>query len=285
MAWELRRVCASRVLWLQALGFVCVVLVQTWTERAPQHFVVQSISGFVAGTSAWGLLYSLPRALVLLAFLLPFINADGVTRDRSRRTHELLMATILPTWAYVCGRYLVGLLMSLVLALLLLPALFSMGWLLHLTVTHYPAPEFGNLLLLWGAMVVPATVLVSSLSFALGTMFPSLTTVKVAILLVWVAGGVILPTGLRRTTLPAWYVTWDPTSAITGLGMRAQYSHVLHLSAVTSTAQLQQMLLALENRVPDIGSWLAPHLLLAGTSLVLVLVAILTFQRSGDMLT
>jgi hypothetical protein len=67
--------------------------------------------------------------------------------------------------------------------------------------------------------------------------------------------------------------------------MRSQYSHLLHLTGVTSAGQLQQMLLAIENKAPDLGGWLAPHLLLAGGSLVLVLVTILTFHRSRDTLT
>jgi ABC-type transport system involved in multi-copper enzyme maturation permease subunit len=286
MAWELRRCRASRLFWLQALGFFCVLLFLTWAQKAPEQFVILSISGFVAGTSAWGLLYSLPRALVFLVLLLPFVNADGVTRDLQRRTHELLMATALPTRAYVWGRYLTGLLISLGLALLLLPAILGMGLLLHLTVTDYPLPEIGNLLLLWVGMVVPATVLVSSLSFALGTVLPRLTMlVKIAILVGWIVGAVILPTGLRRTTPPDWYSTWDPTSAITGLGMLPQYFHSLHLNAVTSAAQLQQMLLTLENQGPDIGGWFPSHLLLAGVSLVLVVVAARAFRRSRDTLS
>jgi ABC-type transport system involved in multi-copper enzyme maturation permease subunit len=131
------------------------------------------LSGFVAGTSAWGLLLTLPLALVLLVLLLPFVTADGVTRDFSRRTHELLLTTALPTWAYVWGRYLVDLLMSLGLALLMLAALLGMGWFLHLTVPAYPLPQASTVLLLWIGMVVPATILVSSLSFALGTILPT----------------------------------------------------------------------------------------------------------------
>src|SRR5256884_3560350 len=54
-------------------------------------------------------------------------DLDGVTRDLNRRTHELLMTTALPTWAYVWGRYLAGLVMSLGLALLLLASILGMG--------------------------------------------------------------------------------------------------------------------------------------------------------------
>jgi hypothetical protein len=124
LIWELRRFRASRLFWFQALGCFCFLL-------------------FVAGTSARGLLHTLPLVLVVLVLLLPFVTADGVTRDLSRRTHELLMTTALPTWAYVWGRYLAGLLISLGLALLLLASILGMGGLLHLTVADYPLPQIG----------------------------------------------------------------------------------------------------------------------------------------------
>ena len=290
MAWELRRFRASRLFWLQALGFFCLLLFVMWASRAPEQFGTVhgtvAINGFVAGTSAWGLLRTLPIALVLLVLLLPFVNADGVTRDLQRRTHELLMTTALPTWAYVWGRYLIGLLMSLGLAVLLLAAILGMGLLLHLTIPAYPLPPTGAVLLLWVGMALPATVLVSSLGFALGTLLPRLTNlVKIVILVGWVIGAVILPSGFNTTTPPAWYVNWDPTSAVTALGILPQYSGNFNgLQGVTSEVQLQQIFLPIENKMPDIAGWFAPHLLLAGFSLGLVLVTALAFKRSRDVL-
>ena len=290
MAWELRRFRASRLFWLQALGFFCLLLFVMWASRAPEQFGTVhgtvAINGFVAGTSAWGLLRTLPIALVLLVLLLPFVNADGVTRDLQRRTHELLMTTALPTWAYVWGRYLIGLLMSLGLAVLLLAAILGMGLLLHLTIPAYPLPPTGAVLLLWVGMALPATVLVSSLGFALGTLLPRLTNlVKIVILVGWVIGAVMLPSGFNTTTPPAWYVNWDPTSAVTALGILPQYSGNFNgLQGVTSEAQLQQIFLPIENKMPDIAGWFAPHLLLAGFSLGLVLVTALAFKRSRDVL-
>jgi ABC-type transport system involved in multi-copper enzyme maturation permease subunit len=289
MVWELRRFRASRLFWLLALGFFGLSLLATWAQQIPLTLNHAHASvpfyGFLAGTSAWGLLLTLPTGtLLLLGMLLPFVNADGVRRDLSRRTHELLMTTALPTWAYVWGRYLIGLLISLGLALLMLASILGMGWLLHLTVTAYPAPEIGNLMILWVGMGLPATVLVSSLSFALGTLLlRQATLVKLVILVAWIMGGVVLPRGFNHTTPPAWFVNWDPTSAMTALGMLPQYS--LDLRAVTSAAQLQQLLLTVENKVPDISGWFASHLLLAGVSLLLVLVAALAFKRSRDTLS
>jgi ABC-type transport system involved in multi-copper enzyme maturation permease subunit len=283
IAWELRRSSASRLFWGQALGFFVVSLFLTWALHASMNFVtaingVQLVAS-VAGTSAWGLLKTLPFVLMILALLLPFVTVDGVTRDQQRRTHELLLTTPLPTWAYVWGRYLAGMVMSLGLALLVLGALLGMGELLHLTITDYPAPEMSTLLPLWVGMVVSATILVSSVGFALGTLLPHLSTlIKMVILVAWIVGGVVIPLGLGNGTPPGWYVNWDPTSGVTGAGLRSAYS--FNLAAITSEAQLRQILLTLENKLPDIASWFVPHMLLAVISLALVVVAARTFKRS-----
>jgi ABC-type transport system involved in multi-copper enzyme maturation permease subunit len=294
MAWEFRRFLASRLFWIQALGLFGFLLLMTWALHAPDQFSAgvavsggggESLSGFVAGTSAGGLLRTLPTVLVVLVLLLPFLTADGVTRDIHRRTHELLMTTALPTWAYVWGRYLAGLVMSLGLALLLLVSILGMGGLLHLTITDYPTPEIGNVLLLWVGMVLPATVLVSSFGFAFSTLLPRLSTlVKVMILVAWIVGALVIPLGLGGNSIPpAWSVNWDPTSGITALGLLPSYA--IHLNpTITNEAQLQQLILSVENKMPDIAGWFAPHLLLAGCSLALVLVAALAFKRSRDVL-
>jgi ABC-type transport system involved in multi-copper enzyme maturation permease subunit len=292
IAWELHRFRASRLFWFQALGLFGFLLLMTWALHAPDQIGAGvsvggggvSLNGFVAGTSAGGLLRTLPTVLVVLALLLPFVTADGVTRDLSRRTHELLMTTALPSWAYVWGRYLAGLLMSLGLALLLLASILGMGWLLHLTVTDYPAPEIGTVLLLWVGMAVSATILVSSLGFALSTLLPRLSTlVKVVIMVAWIVGGLVIPLGLGGTTPPTWYINWDPTSGITALGLLPAYS-INPGPSITSEAQFQQFILTVENKMPDLAGWFAPHLLLAGLSLVLVLVVAFAFKRSRDVL-
>jgi ABC-type transport system involved in multi-copper enzyme maturation permease subunit len=286
LAWDLRRVRGSRLFWLQALSFFCLLLVLMWYGRMPAQFEIPTASGFVAATSAWGMLMTLPIYTLLLALLLPFVNADGVTRDLSRRTRELLGTTPLPGWAYVWGRYLSGLLVSLGLATLLLAATLGMGAVLHLTITDYPAPVPGTVLLLWVGMVVPTTVLVSSFSFALGTVFPQHTTlIKISIMLAWIGGAVVLPDLLSRpalhNSLPAWYVNWDPTGRATAIGMVSQYETPFNMlsKAATSSAQMQGILDNLENKAPDVSAWLAPHLVLAGLSLLLVVLAAFGFRR------
>jgi len=292
MVWEFRRLLASRLFWFQALGLFGLLLLITWASHAPDHFSTENVqggellSGFIAGTSAGGLLRTLPTVLVVLVLLLPFVTADGVTRDLNRRTHELLMTTALPTWTYVWGRYLAGLVMSLGLALLLLVSILGMGLLLHLTDPAYPLPQIGTVLLLWVGMVLPATILVSSFGFAFSTLLPRLSTlVKVVILVAWIVGALVIPLGLGNTTPPpAWYVNWDPTSGITALGLLPSYSINLG-PTITNEAQLQQLVLTVENKMPDIAGWFAPHLLLAGCSLALVLVAALAFKRSRETLS
>jgi ABC-type transport system involved in multi-copper enzyme maturation permease subunit len=286
LAWELRRFLSGRRFWLQALGFFCFLLLLTWAQSRAFVYSIRSADGFVAGTSAWGLLLSLPTTVVLLVLFLPFVNADGVTRDLQRRTHELLMTTPLPTWAYVWGRYLVGLLMSLGLAVLLLAALLGMGEVLHQTNAAYPSPQVGAVLLLWGGMVVPATVVVSSLSFVLGTLFPRQSTlVKIGILVAWVVEAYVLPImvyfPLGPTHLPTWYSAWDPTSALTGLVLFAQYNADAQQlsSSATNTAQLQHLLNTIANTVPASSPWLAPHVIEALLSVLLVVVATCAFRR------
>jgi ABC-type transport system involved in multi-copper enzyme maturation permease subunit len=297
MAWELRRFRTSRLFWFQALGFFCLSSFVIWAQQIPltlNHADAKvPFFGFVAGTSVWGLLMILPSGtLMLLGLLLPFVNADGVTRDLSRRTHELLLATALPTWAYVWGRYLAGLVMSLGLALLSLASILGMGWLLHLTVTDYPAPEIGSVLLLWVGMVLSATILVSSLSFALGTLLPRLSTlVKSVILLGWFVGAEVISIVLgdashaANFSLPAWYINWDPTSTGIALGLFNKYmTDFSNMPGKATTAQTQHGLLTVENTLIDLGGWFAPHLLLAGLSLLLVLVVALAFRRSRTSL-
>jgi ABC-type transport system involved in multi-copper enzyme maturation permease subunit len=287
MTWEFRRFSASRMFWLQALGFFSLLLLITWASRMPSEFDVGngngglSISGFVAGTSPLGLLYNLPTFLTLLVILLPFITADGVTRDVQRHTHELVMTTALPIWAYVWGRYLVGLVMSLGLAVLMLGVILWMGMVLHLTISEYPAPSVNGAVLLWLGMVLPAVVLVTSLAFAIVTLLPRLSTLVKAVTLVsWIVGSLVIPTGLRHQTPPSWYVNWDPTSAVTALGILPEYSFNDLMQTATSAAQFQGGLVAIENKMPLVGGWFASHLLLGALSLMVVLIVPVAFKRS-----
>src|SRR5258708_8323960 len=94
MAWELRRFCASRLFWVQALGFFGFSLFLTWALHAPVNFPQVSngvqFTGFVAGTSAWGLLLTLPFVLVVLVLLLPLITPTPLAPTPPPPTHTPL---------------------------------------------------------------------------------------------------------------------------------------------------------------------------------------------------
>jgi ABC-type transport system involved in multi-copper enzyme maturation permease subunit len=287
MGWELRRFFASRLFWIQAVCYLLLTCFVVWAAREPSQFTFVSgnvtFSGFVAGTSVWGLLITLPISLTLLAVLLSFVNAEGVTRDLTRRTHELLMATALPNWAYIWGRYLVGLLMSLGLAALMLAAILGMGAIFHLTIPDYPLPPASGIVPLWVGIVLPATALVSSLSFMLGTLFPrQANLVKIGVLVGWIIVALVLPpSGDSQNKLPSWYINWDPTSAATAHGLLVSYLGAFNQrpSVQLTLAQWQQLLLTVENKPTDLSGWFGPHLLIAGLSLLLVVIAMLAFQR------
>src|SRR4051812_48757849 len=118
VAWELRRIAASRSTWLLAglafLFFVLIVLllkdslVLVYGEpQIANGIIARPDTVRVSGISAWGMAITMPKYLLLvLGMLLPFIAVDGVARDFRRRAHEILMATRVPTWAYVVGRYI-----------------------------------------------------------------------------------------------------------------------------------------------------------------------------------
>ncbi|HEU5199970.1 MAG TPA: ABC transporter permease, partial [Ktedonobacterales bacterium] len=259
-----------------------------WATQSPatQQVASQSVSTYLppAGTSIWVLLLMLQAGLLLLpGLLLPFINADGVTRDWQRRTHELLMTTSVPSRTYVWGRYLTSLLISLGLAVLMLAGILIMDLLRHLAISTDPLPPIGKVLILWVGMIVPATILLSSASFALGTLLPRQSMlVKIVILLAWFIGVVFLPPFLARSGAPpAWYSSWDPTSAATASALLVPYdsNFISQFQTATSAEQAQHILLTVENTLYSVGPWFVPHLIEALLSLLLVVLAAYTFQR------
>ena len=66
---------------------------------------------------------------------------------------------------------------------------------------------------------------------------------------------------------------------MSGLLVPYQSDLLSQVRAGTSQAQVQHILLTVENTVPDLGAWFVPHLVLAGLSLLLVVLAGFTFQR------
>jgi hypothetical protein len=86
----------------------------------------------------------------------------------------------------------------------------------------------------------------------------------------------------ERSALPTEYSPWDPTSAVTAHTLLLQHN-VLDFGPQNplpaTPALFQQLLNSRANLTPDVSAWLAPHLIEAALSLVLVAVAALGFQR------
>jgi ABC-type transport system involved in multi-copper enzyme maturation permease subunit len=297
IAWEARRLRASRTTWvivLLAFGLFLLVVWLLWLLKFAGSggfgngttFITYSIPV----TSAQGLVITLPVFSFLLALILPFVNTDGTARDLKQRTHELLMSTSVPSWAYIWGRYLVCLFVSLGLAALLLTALLLMGLILHQTQADYPPPQPGALILIWAVALVPTAILISSASFALGTILQRHSNlVKIGLILSWFMLGLVLPSipvgGSGH--VPAWYLTWEPTNIGMTALLQAPYNQgaTMILTAAANGGSASAILAALadmEQQVPDLGPYILPHLIWVGFGLALVGYAALSFKRFSN---
>src|SRR5216683_4055240 len=220
--WEARRSWANHFSRRLALISFGLFLLVAWLSQ-PAGMVgidvgggTSSINYQFSGTSAYGMVNRLFLFSFLLALFLPLLSSGGVARDLKHRTHELLMTTPVPTWAYVIGRYLFCLLVSVGLALLMLAFILLMGLALHLTQRAYLAPQFDVALSLWAIAILPTTVLISSLSFALGTLLPRHANLAaLGVIVGWYLPTLVLsaiPTSGSGWQLPLWYKTWEPTN-------------------------------------------------------------------------
>jgi len=303
IAWELRRLRASRSTWILALVTFGVFLLILWLERGVDSVAVSAapgkwaifFGGDLAYDSVWRLLRQLTTgSLSLFILALPFVCADGMARDLKRRTHELLMTTALPSWAYFWGRYLIILALSLGMALLLLAAMLMMALATYLVLggADYPIPQIGLILAVWAALVLPMVIFISSLSFALGTLFPRRTNlIKIGITVIWFFIALILPDVAGPAgTPPSWYTNWDPTSATLLADVPDRYQRafqsMIHAAGLDSqphtpatNTQALQFLHTLEYQFVDLWLWLGPHLLWAGLALGLLGIAAISFKR------
>jgi ABC-type transport system involved in multi-copper enzyme maturation permease subunit len=294
-AWELRRFYASRATrWtvLLALGlFLLFGWVLAILRFAGTFGFGDGATFDVAVTSAWGMSMLLPTLTFLLALVLPFVSADGTAHDLKQRTHELLLSSPLPTWAYVLGRYLACLLLTLGLAALLLVMLLLDGVALHLAQRDYPLPDPPALLAIWAVGLAPVAVFICSASFALGTVLRRYSSLApAAIIALWLVAAVILPVipAAGSGRVPDWYLHWEPTGNGMVAAIQAPYSDAA--SAIMASAssgqpstQSDNVVLAglarLEQKLPDLAPWILPHLVWAGFGLVLVLAVALYFDR------
>jgi hypothetical protein len=286
--WELRRICASRATWLIATGafaFCCItvwantVVGGTYTVASPHG----ALTFVVPYTSVWGLATTLPESPgILLGVFIPFLCTDAVARDWTRGTRDLILSTPLPTWAYVWGRCLASLLLGLVFAGLYLVAILLVAVLLHLAQgTRYPPPAFPGDIAVWALIVAPPTVLLSGVSSALGAVVPRRTNlIKAGMLVVWLVGGESLEVALLRPGVPSWVALWDPTSIAPEIQLNGQFFHTLSTAAQQmDVPAFLRFVRVYQQTLPDLHTWVAPHLVWAGVGLLAIAAATLRFHR------
>ncbi|MBF6614153.1 MAG: hypothetical protein IVW55_13585 [Chloroflexi bacterium] len=275
--WELRRVAASRSAWIGACAafsfFLLITLLLSGRALALTYSNTLPPSSAnmvnVYGLSAWGMLIILPRyPLLIMGLFLPFIAGEGVARDFHRRTADMLMATRVPGWAYVAGRFAAMLALGLGLALLMLAAIAGGGLGLHIW-SAYPAPNLLAILALWAVAVLPAAVLVSGMGFTLGTLLPRYSNAaKAAVVIFWVLSQ--FAAALWENTASP-YTVIDPAGMVMSQVVQGPYGEAYH-TRISSLAQsgeeqsqpvtrekAQEVLTVVEQTMPDLWPWIPPR--------------------------
>ena len=299
--WEARRYwanSASKRLTIIAFGLFALL---SWPLHHPGEVGFSSgavqINYLFSGTSAYGMVYLIFSYSFLLALLLPLVSSSGVAHDVKDRTHELLMTTTVPSWAYIIGRYLFYLFASMCLSLILLVTVLLMGLIYHLAEHNYLAPQVDVVLGIWAIGILPMTIVISSLSFVLGTLFPRRPNVAaLGVIVAWyLPVFLLLLVPVSGIQLPLWTKTWDPTNIGMGSALQAPYQRGLDtimqsplsnrgIVTMSDGQHLVAQLQALEQKMPDLLPWLVPHLVWAGVGLTLVLVVAVTFKRFRSVL-
>ncbi len=269
--WELRRVAANPLSWALALAAFLFFAGMVWFKHAWRLGTEEGFPFVIYGTTRAGMLFEFVNVLMFVfAFILPFVVTEGVARDLRLRTHEVLMTTPLPNWAYVGGRFLAVLSLSLGLASLLLIAYLGMGALLHAASAPYPMPGLKDSLAVWAVVVLPPTLLIAGVGFSLGTLWPHRARViMLGLVMTWillfVLGGVL---------------RFNPTSNVMLVGFVPQLVQRVQAGLPTvppdrQAAWIQQ----LQAELPDLTGWVLPHYGLACLGVLSVLGAAAGFRR------
>jgi ABC-type transport system involved in multi-copper enzyme maturation permease subunit len=282
--WELRRLLASRLNFIVGLGafsfFVALLGIKhEWlvpVETGGGHGAVLT----VFGSTAVGVLFEIVGILLLFfGMLLPFLAAGAVSHDYQDRTHEILMATPMPNVPYVIGRFLAAIAAGVGTAALLLLAIIVANLFLHAFDASFPPQDVVALGLAWLLLVIPAVVLLSGVSFFLGTLLPRLATpIKVMLVLTWGVLSVVVDIGHGL----GWFGYWTPTGngvlKVIPPQVAADYAARLAGGAAPASAATVQQ--AMPNLVP----WVGPHLGLVAIGLLAGLVAAVAFRRFKEVL-
>jgi len=270
-SWELKHYSSNRSSWAQSAAAFFLFLIL---------MVVRNQWGYILGTTAVGQLAELAYNLMLIfGIMLPFLVTDRVAHDYQERMHELLMATAVPTHVYVLGRYVTTLLISLCLAIVLLVSQLLVNLILPMVYTNFPAADPVVTLSLWLRLTLPAGILVGSLCFCLGTLFPRITAIpKIAMGIAWIILALDNdPTELMRTGR----AYWNPTGAgmITLAYKQFQDSASNRLKNTLGAVQRADLIMCLQQSLPDLRPWIGPFLILAVIGLLLGFLTIISFRR------
>ncbi len=269
--WELKHYSFNRSSWAQgAVAFFLFIALM----------VIRNQWGYVLGTTALGQLAELVYNLMLIfGIMLPFLVTDQVAHDYQERMHELLMTTAVPARIYVLGRYLIVLLVSLCLAIALLVSQLLVNLILPIIYTNFPVADPLITLSLWLRLTLPAAILVGSLCFCLGTLFPRVTAIpKIAMGIAWIILALDNdPTELMRTRR----AYWNPTGAgmITLAYKQFQDLANHELKNTLGPVQRANLIIRLQQNLPNLQPWIGPFLILATIGLLLGFLAIVSFRR------
>jgi len=287
--WELRRLAAARSTWIISfIIFALAAAIELIIANASQETISSAAGGrtfWIDWGSDFGLLHTLPIVVGMgLALFTPFLCTDGIARDLKRRTHELLMTTALPSWAYVWGRFFCSLLLSAGMAFLVLLAIIIVNLGRHqIQPDLYLTPDIRGIIVLWAIILLPQSIILCSISFALGTLWPRLSTlIKVALISGWFLTGPIMTQFDLTTT----YAVWDPTSLAVAIAQEDTGIVMRQLALQTWNENTQSFLATLHAReqlLPDMTPWNTHHWIWIGTSMLLVLLASLLFRRFRDI--
>ncbi len=272
--WELKHFGTGQPNWALALAAFCFFI---------GLLGVRNQWGYILGTSAVGQLAELVYNLMLIfGLMLPFLVTDQVAHDYQERTHELLMTTAIPTCIYVLGRYLAVLLIGLGLTTSLLVAQLLVNIALPVIYPQFPPADPLITLSLWVRLTIPAGMLVGSLCFCLGTLFPRLTVIpKLAVCIAWI----ILALDNDPTDL-TWRAYWNPTGAgmITQAFARFEGLVTHGLKSTPGSLEQAELVLRLQQNLPNLYPWLLPFVTLALIGLLLGFLTMIGFQRFRNVM-
>lgn len=251
-----------------------------WGSHGVTDRLVESIT---LPFAAWSLFGLLVIGFEALKVAMGVLSVGLLARDRQVRIHEILMASTLPTWAYVWGRWLGGVILFGTFSMVPLVAVLSAGWALYLiNPGSNPPPNTLALVQLWSLLAAVDVLLISAIGLSLGTWAWRWRTV--------VASGL----GLLSMLGPQWILllpentmralTWVPNHLALLSSIETQYDMRKEvLLAPYTTVPSEDILAAIWRAVfaqpPDLTPWLG-QLGYAGLGIALVTILAWRFRRS-----